>query len=109
MPDIHIQRNHDLGLQQARKIAQAWADQATEKFDMECRYTVGDTLDTLSFSRAGVSGQLVVDAAQFDMTAQLGFLFGAFKDRIEQEIGHQLDALLSPQTDPNSHNPTTTA
>lgn len=107
MPDIHIQRNHDLGLQQARKIAQAWAEQATEKFDMECHYAEGDTLDTLNFSRAGVSGQLLVDARQFDMTAQLGFLFGAFKDRIEQEIGHQLDALLSPQTGANT--PTTTA
>ncbi|MBP7327457.1 MAG: polyhydroxyalkanoic acid system family protein, partial [Alicycliphilus sp.] len=32
---------------------------------------------------------------QFEMKAQLGFLLGAFKDRIEAEIGEQLDALLN--------------
>ena len=62
---------------------------------MECTYEEGDTQDTLSFSRAGVTGTLLVDAHQFDMTAKLGFLFSAFKDRIEAEIGGQLDALLS--------------
>ena len=61
---------------------------------MECSYEEGDTQDTLTFTRAGVSGTLVVDAQQFDMTAKLGFLFTAFKDRIEAEIGGQLDALL---------------
>ena len=67
---------------------------AEEKFDMECTYEEGDTQDTLTFARAGVAGTLVVDAQQFDMTAKLGFLFTAFKDRIEAEIGGQLDALL---------------
>ena len=36
-----------------------------------------------------------MDAHQFEMKAQLGFLLGAFKDRIEAEIGEQLDALLN--------------
>ena len=36
----------------------------------------------------------MVDAQQFDMTAKLGFLFSAFKDRIETEISGQLDELL---------------
>ncbi len=42
-----------------------------------------------------MKGTLLVDAHQFEMKAQLGFLFGAFKDRIESEIGEQLDALLN--------------
>ena len=94
MSDLHIQRDHHLGLPRAREVARAWARKAEEKFDMECTYEEGDTQDTLSFTRAGVSGTLVVDAQQFDMTAKLGFLFGAFKDRIETEISSQLDELL---------------
>ena len=96
MPDIHIHREHHLGFAKARKVAFSWAEQAEEKFDMECTYEEGDSQDTLYFSRAGVKGTLIVDARQFEMNAQLGFLFGAFKDRIEAEIGEQLDALLSP-------------
>ncbi|MFY3383324.1 polyhydroxyalkanoic acid system family protein [Paracidovorax sp. MALMAid1276] len=96
MPDIHIHREHALGFAQARKIAFSWAEQAEAKFDMECTYEEGDTEDTLYFTRSGVKGTLLVDARQFEMKAQLGFLFGAFKDRIEAEIGEQLDALLSP-------------
>ena len=101
MSDLHIQRDHHLGLPRAREVARAWALKAEEKFDMECTYEEGETQDTLTFTRAGVAGTLVVDAQQFDMTAKLGFLFTAFKDRIEAEIGGQLDALLgtpSPTT-----------
>ena len=94
MSDLHIQRDHHLGLPRAREVARAWARKAEEKFDMECTYEEGDTQDTLTFTRAGVAGTLVVDAQQFDMTAKLGFLVTAFKDRIEAEIGGQLDALL---------------
>ena len=95
MPDIHIHREHQLGFKQARKVAFSWAEKAEEKFDMECTYEEGETEDTLHFSRSGVKGTLLVDASQFEMKAQLGFLFGAFKDRIEAEIGEQLDALLN--------------
>ena len=101
MSDLHIQRDHHLGLPRAREVARAWARKAEEKFGMECTYEEGETQDTLTFTRAGVTGTLVVDAQQFDMTAKLGFLFTAFKDRIEAEIGGQLDALLgtpSPTT-----------
>jgi len=95
VPDIHIHRTHHLGFAEARKVAFSWAEKAEEKFDMECTYQEGDTEDTLTFSRSGVKGTLLVDAHQFEMKAQLGFLFGAFKDRIESEIGEQLDALLN--------------
>ena len=95
MPDIHIHREHHLGLKEARKVAFAWAEKAEKKLDLECVYEEGDTEDLLSFTRAGVKGTLVVDAQQFELRAQLGLLLGAFKDRIEAEIGEQLDALLN--------------
>ena len=99
MPDIHIHREHHLGFTEARNVGLSWAEQAEKKFDMDCTYEEGATQDTLYFSRAGVKGTLLVDARQFEMKAELGFLFGAFKERIEAEISAQLDALL--------HGPTT--
>jgi putative polyhydroxyalkanoate system protein len=98
MPDIHLERTHELGLAEARKIAFKWAEQVEEKFDMECTYEEGKTKDNVSFSRSGVDGSLVVTKDSFVLDAKLGFLLGAFKDRIEGEITKNLDALLKKKT-----------
>ena len=94
MPDIHIHRDHSLGLAQARKVAWDWAEQAESKFDMECTVLEGETSDTVEFTRSGVSGTLVVAADHFDLNAKLGFLLGAFAKTIEGEIQKNLDELL---------------
>lgn len=95
MPDIHIQRDHSLGLPEARKLAFRWAEVAEEKFDMTCSYEEGKTSDLVSFSRSGVNGELKVTADTFELDARLGFLLGVFKDRIETEIVKNLDELLA--------------
>ena len=95
MPDIHIEREHTLGLEQARKLAFRWAELAQEKFDMACSYEEGKTSDLLSFSRSGVNGELKVTPDRFELDARLGFLLGVFKERIESEIGKNLDELLA--------------
>ena len=95
MADIQIQREHTLGLAEARKIAFKWAEQAEEKFDMECTYEEGKTEDLVSFTRSGVSGTLTVTKDRFELEARLGFLLGAFKDRIEEEIVKNLDTLIA--------------
>lgn len=95
MPDIHIQREHTLGLAEARKIAFKWAEQAEEKFDMECTYEEGKSEDLVTFTRSGVNGELKVTRDAFVLDARLGFLLGAFKDKIEGEIVKNLDALLA--------------
>lgn len=95
MADIHIRRDHQLGLSAARKVAWQWAEQAEEKFDMSCTYEESDSCDEVQFTRSGVSGTLKVSKDHFELDAQLGFLLGAFKDRIEGEIAKNLDALLA--------------
>lgn len=97
MPDIHIHRPHQLGLSAARSVAHAWARKAETKFGLACEYEEGAERDVLHFSRAGVQGTLLVRADQFDLSAELGFLLGAFQGRIEAEIGAQLDKLLGAQ------------
>ncbi len=94
MPDIHLERAHELGLAEARKIAFKWAEQVETKFDMECTYEEGKAQDHVSFKRSGVDGTLVVTKDSFVLDAKLGFLLGAFKDKIESEITKNLDALL---------------
>lgn len=98
MPDIHIVRDHTLGLPEARKVAFKWAEQAEEKFDMQCTYEEGQTSDLVSFTRSGVNGTLKVTASGFELDARLGFLLGAFKDKIEGEIVKNLDTLLAKRS-----------
>ena len=98
MADIQIERQHGMSLAQARKAAFKWAEQAEEKFDMECTYEEGKASDVCSFTRSGVTGTLLVDKDTFELTARLGFLLGAFKDKIEGEIVKNLDALIAAKS-----------
>jgi putative polyhydroxyalkanoate system protein len=95
MANIHIHRDHSLGLPKARKIAWAWAEQVESEFDMACTVVEGEGSDTVEFTRSGVNGTLVVAPDHFELNAKLGFLLGAFSKTIEAEITKNLDALLS--------------
>lgn len=95
MADINISRQHGMSLSEARKAAFTWVSQAEEKFDMECTYAEGKTSDVCGFARSGVSGTLTVDKDTFELYAKLGFLLGAFKDKIEGEVVKNLDALIA--------------
>jgi putative polyhydroxyalkanoate system protein len=100
MADIRIHRDHKLGLPKARKVAWAWAEDVEKRFDMECTVLEGETSDTVEFTRAGVTGTLIVAADHFDLHAKLGFLVGAFSRTIEAEIEKNLDALLAKSAKP---------
>lgn len=95
MADIHIRREHGLGLAKARKAAWQWAEAAEEKLGMACTVVEGKTSDVVEFTRAGVEGRLVVGAESFDITARLGLLLGPFRARIESEVEAYMDALLA--------------
>lgn len=94
MADILIEREHALGLEQARKIAKTWADQAQETFSLECSYEEGAEADKVTFTRPGLDGTLFVEGNKLRLEAELGFLLSAFKGRIEGEIAKNLDNLL---------------
>jgi len=100
MADLHIIREHTLGLSKARKIAFAWAEQVEAEFGMTCTYAEGKTADEVEFTRSGVHGTLGVSKDRFELNAHLGFLLGAFKATIEAEIVKNLDALLAPKSKP---------
>lgn len=97
MADIHIVREHELGLEQARKLAFRWAEVAEKKLEMDCTYEEGKTSDVLQFKRPGASGELKVTRDRFELDARLGLLLGVFKSKIEGEIVKNLDLLLAEQ------------
>lgn len=94
MADLHILREHHLGLAGARKVAFKWAEHAEDEFGMSCTYEEGKSQDEVCFTRVGVTGTLVVTRDRFELNAKLGFLLGAFKATIESEIVKNLDELL---------------
>ncbi|HEY1091442.1 MAG TPA: polyhydroxyalkanoic acid system family protein [Burkholderiaceae bacterium] len=98
MADIKIHRQHKLGLKRARELAWAWAEHVETKFGMSCTVVEGDGSDTVEFSRSGVRGELDVSASHFELRAQLGFLMGAFKSTIENEVQKELDRLLAAES-----------
>lgn len=95
MADIHIVREHALGLPHARKLAFRWAEVAEKKLDMECTYAEGVHSDIVRFRRPGAQGELKVSAHRFELTARLGLLLGVFKQQIESEVVKNLDQLLA--------------
>lgn len=97
MPDISLQRKHRLGLERAREVAWQWAEQAEQKFGMECTVEEGEREDVVHFTRSGVAGTLRVSADAFEIDARLGLLMSAFAPTIEAEIEKHLDALLAAE------------
>ena len=95
MADIHIVREHGLGLAQARKLALRWAEVAEKKLDMECTYEEGKAHDVVHFKRPGAHGELNVGKDRFTLDAKLGLLLGVFKGKIESAIVENLDQLLA--------------
>ncbi|MCX7264434.1 MAG: hypothetical protein EBR17_04030 [Betaproteobacteria bacterium] len=101
MADILIERSHALGMERAREVAAQWQSEAKEEWGMECQYHAneaneqGEVQDRLTFERIGAQGSLCVSATQLKMQLSLGFLMAPYKDRIEEKIAKNLDALLA--------------
>lgn len=95
MANIHMVREHPLGLAGARKAAQGWARQVEDRLEMRCTYETGPDGDHVRFERSGVTGTLRVTPERFELDARLGLMLGAFKGRIETEITKYLDEMLA--------------
>jgi putative polyhydroxyalkanoate system protein len=106
MPELKIERDHTLGLAGARAVAQRWREQAEQEWGMACEHETGEAVsvdghagepqDQMRFSRSGISGLLTVTENRFDLQLKLGFLLGAYSERIAQKINANLDELLGP-------------
>ena len=94
MPHSHIDHPHGLSLQEAQVLAQNWAQAAQRDWAMKAHTAPdpqgADGDDVWHFSRSGADGTLRVTPERFVLDLRLGFLLGAFKDRIEAQLLHNL-------------------
>jgi putative polyhydroxyalkanoate system protein len=91
MPSIKIERAHAMGLEKAKKAVGEVAKAMQEKFDITAIWEK----NTLKFERSGVKGAIDVSKDQVKVAAELGFMLGFLKPKIEQAIEHHLDNALS--------------
>ncbi|WP_180683271.1 polyhydroxyalkanoic acid system family protein [Tepidicella baoligensis] len=91
MADLHVHRNHPLGLEGARRLIDAWIADGESRFGLQCALTRTPEGDVVTFSRTGVSGTLRASACELELSARLGFLLRPYAQRIAAEIQRQLD------------------
>ncbi|NRR33100.1 polyhydroxyalkanoic acid system family protein [Oxalobacteraceae bacterium] len=91
MADINIVQEHHLSPKKAREAAQKVAEQMAAEFDLACAWEG----DVLTFERSGVSGSLTLHKHQAQMQIKLGFLFGAFSDKIERKVTENMQKVFA--------------
>lgn len=87
MSEIVFERAHSLSLAAVRAIAQRLADEMRSEYGVDSSWQG----DELHFSRTGLAGVLRVEAERIRLDAQLGFLFSAFKPKIEASLAANFD------------------
>jgi putative polyhydroxyalkanoate system protein len=98
MSEIHIRRPHGMTQVKARRAAEQIADELAAEFEMRHAWEGS----TLTFSRSGVAGSIVVTAVNIEVRAKLGFLLAFLKPTIEREIHRFCDEKFgaAPASDP---------
>lgn len=94
MHNLHIKREHKLGLEQARKITANWIDSAQKDYRMVCTLERTEHEDIVTFKRSGIAGVVISNACKFEIKAKLGFLFKSFLPVIKQQIEKNLDKAI---------------
>lgn len=87
MARILVKREHSKSLADSRKAVERVARKLAEKFDV----TYDWDGDTLLFERMGVKGSIDLLPGVVEVAAELGFLFGALRNTVENEIERYLD------------------
>lgn len=97
-PNLHIERDHTLGLDRARQITDDWIASAEQDYRMTCDLQRLDDKDIVTFKRTGATGQLVSTPDKFELDAKLGFLFKSFLPKIKQQIEQNLDNAIAEKS-----------
>jgi len=90
MSQIHIERTHELGIEEARRQVDAVALALESELHARCCWEG----DRLTFERTGCSGAVEVGADRITLDIRLGLLLAPLKGTIERTITEQLDARL---------------
>ena len=94
MADLTLHRDHQLGLERARKVAHQWAEDVQRKLEMTSTLTTSEESDLLEFTRPGCAGRMSVTATAIDVEVQVGMMFKPFLGMISTEVAKRLDRAL---------------
>jgi len=84
---IDIQKPHTKGLEAAKSIADALAQDLCERFGVEYQWQG----DHLHFERMGVNGNIHVTERDIHVTAELNFLLSYLEPAVADEVNRYLD------------------
>ncbi len=90
MATIDIRREHNLGIERARKVVDAVAEKIREKIDITATWTD----NTLSFQRTGASGKIDVTERDIRVQVDLSLPLRPLKGKIEGKVNEALDKEL---------------
>jgi putative polyhydroxyalkanoate system protein len=93
MSQIHLQKNHSLGGDEARKTAEKLADRLAAEYKAKWQWHNND----LKLTAKGVQGLLHVGHDMVDIKVDLGMMLRPFKGKIESRIKAQLDDILDKE------------
>ena len=91
-----VRREHELGFDEAKRVAEGWVKRGQSDLGMQCTARSEADCEVIDFKATGVEGTLTVTATEFVLEAKLGFLFQAFEGKIRSKIEQNLDKLLGP-------------
>ena len=90
MPDIHIIKNHQLSLTEAKQVALKVADDLQKQYGLK-----GEWLgNVLKFQKTGVKGQLSVAETNIDVQLSLSLPLSLMRRAIQSEIERNLDKIF---------------
>lgn len=90
MANIHVHRNHTLGLEGARQEVEKIAQQLKQQMQANYRWQG----DRLLFERSGADGTIDVGESDVDVKLELGFMLSPMKGMIQKQIEEYLDTRL---------------
>lgn len=90
MSDIVFTRRHTLALKKARALAEKITDDLAAEHHLKSEWRG----NTLHFERAGVHGEMHVNASKVRLDVSLGFLFRPLKAALVGHIEREFDKYL---------------
>ena len=92
MADIDLTRSHDLGLDGARRAADAVAARLRQEYGV----TTAWDGDSIRLEGRGVRGRLDAQPSSVHVTASLGLAARPFRRALRREIERELDQFAPP-------------
>jgi len=91
MPKITITREHSKTREELVPLINTVREKLEQRYDIDSEWQSDNCVE---FERIGLNGTLEFTDAQVNVIIEIGFVLGAFKGKIEQELNTTLDKAL---------------